>query len=306
MRTLIIGGVLLALGLLTACDVDAPLDKDMYPQVVYIVGAADRIVYRDLDIGKTTDTLSVSVAISGSRPLSQDVTVTVDEDPDAIEWYNSRELSAEQTHYRKLADDIYSYPQEQVTVKAGSVYATYPIHVNPASLHCDSLYMLALRLTSTTAYELAEEDTVALVRISLMNAYSGLYYLDGMIKNTEDSNDSLVYKMPRNLKATDDGHTVRLYHYNNEYAVGDANDYRPTHTFKMTVEEDNTLTFETWDAFGLLDGGGVYHPELKLYDLWYTFNSNGVIWKTEAFLYKERKTDEEQRLIDDWIEEQRH
>ena len=301
----IIGFPLFLVVLLTGCDVESPMDTDLYPQKVYIVGAKDKIVDRDLDIGLLQDTISISVAVSGSRASKQDITVFVKEDPDAIETYNSRELSAEVTHYQKLQDIIYSYPYKNLTVKAGQVYNTYPIYIKPATLHCDSLYMLALKLSSPSAYELNDEDSVALVRINLSNKYSGLYYMDGIIKNRVDPNDSLVYKMPRTAAATDDGNTIRIYHFNNEYHNGDLNDYRPTYTFKITVNADNTLSVASWDRFDLINGGGKYIPQWKVYDLWYEYRADGKSYKVEGFLYKERKTDEEQRLIDNWMEEQR-
>jgi hypothetical protein len=292
--------------LFIGCDVESPMDKDLYPQKVYIVGASDIIVDRDLDIGNSPDTISVSIAVSGSCPSNQDVTVTIDENLTAIDNYNTRNLSAEEVQYQKLDDAIYSYPLGQLTIMAGQVYNTYPVYIDPATLHCDSLYMLPLRLGSTTAYELTDEDTIALVRLNLVNQYSGLYYIDGVIKNMSDPTDSLIYKMSRNLTATDDGNTIRMYHYNNEYNGDDANDYRPTHTFKITVEPDSTLSFATWEEFKLLDGGGLYHSALKLYEIWYTFEDNGVEWKTTGYLYKERKTTEEQRILDNWIEDQRN
>lgn len=305
MKRLILSPVILLLLIMTGCDTESPMDVDLYPQQVYIVGARNTIVDRDLNIGNETDTISVSVAVGGSRPLSQDVIVQVAEEPGAIESYNTRELSAEVTQYQKLADGIYSYPSDQVTVHAGKVYNTFPILVKPASLHVDSLYMLPLKLTTTNAFELNKEDTLALVRINMVNEYSGLYYMDAVIRNTTNPNDTLVYQMVRNLKATDDGNTVRLYHYNNEYSEGDNIDYRPSHAFKITVNADNSLSFAPWDQFSIIDGGGEYLPNLKLYEFWYTFQDNGVVRRTEGYLYKERKTTEEQRIIDDWLEDQR-
>jgi hypothetical protein len=290
---------------MTGCDAESPMDKDLYPQKVYIVGAKDKIVDRDLDIGLLQDTISVSIAVSGSRASAQDVVVSVEEAYGAIEYYNERELSAEVTHYQKLHSDIYTYPQSKVTIKAGEIYNTYPVYIQPATLHCDSLYMLALQLKSPSAYELNEEDSVALVRINLTNQYSGLYYMDGLIKNTVNPDDSLSYKMPRTAVATDNGNTIRIYHYNNEFHNGDANDYRPTHTFKITVNDDNSLTLVAWDQFDLVNGGGRYIPEWKTYDIWYEYNAEGTVYHVAGYLYKERKTSEEQRLIDNWIEEQR-
>ena len=44
---------------------------------------------------------------------------------------------------------------------------------------------------------------------------------------------------------------------------------------------------------------------MKVFDLWYTFEEDGIIKKTRGFLYKERKNSEESRLLEDWIEQNR-
>lgn len=300
--------ILLPLALLSilfvGCDQESSMDKDLYPQSVYIVGATDKIVDRDLNIGDAPyDTVSISVAVSGSRASTQDVTVTVGEMDTAITIYDTKNLSALGTQYRKIADSVYTYPSKSLTIKAGQTYNTFPIYIKPASFHCDSMYMIALRLTSTTAYSLIKTDTVALVRLNMVNKYSGLYYMSGVIRNTTNPKDTVVYSMARNLKATDDGKTVRMYHYANEFTEGDISDYRPTNAFKITVNADNTLSFATWKNFAIIDGGGKYYPDLKLYDLWYTFNDKGVIRKTVGYLYKARKTNTEQKVVDDWIED---
>ena len=299
--------ILLSLALLSVffvgCDVESPMSKDLYPQKVYIVGATDLIVDRDLNIGNVPDTVSISVAVSGSRSSTQNVTVTVGEQDSAVINYDYKNLSALVTQYRKIASSVYTYPSNKVTIKAGQVYNTFPIYINPTSFQCDSLYMLPLKLTSTSAYTLIKTDTVALVRINMVNKYSGLYYMYGVIRNTTNVKDTLVYNMSRNLLATDNGQTVRMYHYKNEFVQGDTQDYRPSSTFKITVNADNSLSFSTWKNFGIIDGGGKYYPDLKLYDLWYTYNDNGVIRKTVGYLYKARTTSEAQRIINDWIEE---
>ena len=286
--------------LIQGCEDESPMDTNLYPQKVYIVGTADQIIDRDLHIGKSVDTISISVAVGGSLPTDQEVTVTIEEVPTAVEDYNEKSLSPEEVQYRNLGDTVHSYLNKNTTIEAGKVYNTYPIQIKPETLHCDSLYMIALTLTSTSAYELPEEDTVALVRLNLTNDYAGLYYMEGFITNTEDTSDFIAYKMARNLVATDDGSTVRLIHFNNETV-----DYRPSHGLKISVNEaDTTLSFSSWDEFEIYDGGGLYYPSLEVYSLWYEFNDNGTRRRTEGFLYKERETEEAQRIIDDWIEEQ--
>ncbi|WP_423127509.1 BT_3044 domain-containing protein [Gaoshiqia sp. Z1-71] len=298
MKKIILFSLSLAM-LFVGCEKeDSPMDRELFPQKVYIVGARDQIINRDIDLGKSTDTISVSVAVSGSLPLSKDVTVTFAENPDEITLYNERNVSGADVQYQKLDDAIYSYPLNQVTINAGQVYNTYPIHINPATLQYDSLYMIPLRLSSISDYELSDNDTTVLVRLNLMNQYSGLYYVKGILKNTTNPNDSVFYRMSRNLVATDNGNTVRMYHFNNE-----TKDYRPSHTFKITVNSDNSLSYATWDQFVIYDGGGTYHPDVKVYDFWYEYNNNGTRWRAEGILYLERKTNEEQDILDDWLDD---
>ena len=277
---------------------DSPMSKELYPQKVYIVGARDQLIQRDIDLGNSTDTILVSVAVSGSLPLTKDVTVTLVENPNEVALYNERNVSGAAVQFQKPDAAIYSYPLDQLTIKAGQVYNTYPIYINPATLQCDSLYMIPLRLSSISDYNLSDNDTTVLVRFNLMNQYSGLYYVRGMLKNTVNLNDSVIYRMARTLVATDNGSTVRMYHFNNE-----TKDYRPSHTFKITVNSDNSLSFATWDQFVIHDGGGTYHPDVKVYDFWYEYDNNGTRWRAEGVLYLERKTSAEQEVLDDWIEE---
>lgn len=287
--------------LFAGCEKEtSPMDIDLFPSKVYIVGARNQLIERDIDLGNLIDTIAISVAVSGSRPLSKDVTVTISENIDEITLYNQRNVSGEDVQYQKLADSIYSYPLEQLTIKSGEVYNTFPIHIDPASLQCDSLYMIPMRLNSISDYELSDNDTTVLVRLHLVNKHSGLYYVDGTLKNTANPTDSVMYKMARNLVATDNGTTVRMFHYNNE-----TEDYRSTHTFKITINNDNSLSYSTWDQFEIYDGGGLYYPEVEVYDFWYEYNNNGTRWRAEGVLYKERKTSAEQEELDDWLDEHR-
>ncbi len=298
MKNIILFSFSLAMLFASCNKEDSPMDTDLFPQKVYIGGVKDQIIDRDIDLGKSTDTIAVSVCVSGSRTLTKDVTVTLVENKDEVALYNERNVSGEEVQYQILDEAIYSYPLEELTIKAGQVYNTYPIYINPTTLECDSLYMLPLRLNTISAYELSENDTTVLVRLHLKNQYSGLYYVDGTLKNITNLNDSVIYKMSRNLVATDDGNTVRMYHFNNENK-----DYKPTHTFKITVNSDNTLSYSTWNQFVIYDGGGTYYPEIEVYEFWYEYDNNGTRWKAQGFMSKERKTTAEQEILDDWLEE---
>ena len=304
MKKIAFFSITLLLACMAGCDNKIPMEENLWPETVYLVGAKDKIINRDLNIGYEKDTIYASVAISGSLPTKEDITVTVEEFPSGIESYNQKELGSDDIKYRTLTNGIYSFPQENVIVKKGEAYGTYPVHIDPSTLHIDSLYMMAFKLSGTSRFELAKEDTVVLIRLNLMNDYSGLYYMDAIIKDVANPSDSVTYKTSRNLQAVRDGRTVRMYHMQNEWSKG-ATDYRPNYCFNITVNDDNTVSLSTWDKFKILGYEGVYHPDMRVYELWYKFEENGVTKTCRGFLYKERKTDDEQRIINDWMDEHR-
>lgn len=304
MKNKIFMSLLLGTMLLTACDDEAPMERSLYPETVYLVGAKDKIITRELNLGYDQDTVYASVAVSGTLPTEKNVIAEVEQIPEAILRYNDRELGTNDVLYQNLPADIYSIPDPAVTVPAGEPYGTLPIYIEPATLHVDSLYMIALKLKSTSDFALTKTDTVVLMKFNIVNDYSGLYYMDAIIKDVANPSDSVTYKTSRNLQAVRDGRTVRMYHMQNEWSKG-ATDYRPNYCFNITVNDDNTVSLSTWDKFKILGYEGVYHPDMKVYELWYKFEENGVTKTCRGFLYKERKTDDEQRIINDWMDEHR-
>ena len=304
MKNKIFMSLLLGAMLLTACDDEAPMERSLYPETVYLVGAKDKIITRELNLGYDQDTVYASVAVSGTLPTEKNVIAEVEQIPEAILRYNDRELGTNDVLYQNLPADIYSIPDPAVTVPAGEPHGTLPIYIEPATLHVDSLYMIALKLKSTSDFALTKTDTVVLMKFNIVNDYSGLYYMDAIIKDVANPSDSVTYKTSRNLQAVRDGRTVRMYHMQNEWSKG-ATDYRPNYCFNITVNDDNTVSLSTWDKFKILGYEGVYHPDMKVYELWYKFEENGVTKTCRGFLYKERKTDDEQRIINDWMDEHR-
>lgn len=298
-----LSAVLLAASMV-GCDNRIPMEEEQYPRSVYLVGAGETMINRSLNIGYDVDTIYASVAVSGSLATPSDVVATIVESPESVDAYNNKELGSDDIHYRNPGAGIYSFPQENVVVKKGDVYGTYPILIDPSTLHIDSLYMIALKLESVSQFAKAEEDTVVKIRLNLMNKYSGLYYMDGVIKPLDNLRDSVIYKTNRNAQAVVDGNTVRVYHQKNEWTKG-ATDYRPGYCFNITVNEDNSLTLKPWDQFDLIEGGGTYYEDMEVYDLWYKFRDGGREYITRGFLYKDRQDDDELREITDWIEEHR-
>lgn len=79
MKKIAFFSITLLLACMAGCDNKIPMEENLWPETVYLVGAKDKIINRDLNIGYEKDTIYASVAISGSLPTKEDITVTVEE-----------------------------------------------------------------------------------------------------------------------------------------------------------------------------------------------------------------------------------
>ncbi len=280
------------------CDDNLPIDKEQYKKVVYLTRAIDEVKNEYVNYAYDRDTVYVSVSVSGTTYTDRDIRVTFGEDNEAINRYNRRTLSGAEIQNRHLQAAAYEYPQEDVVIKAGENTAIYPVYIYPENLHCDSLYMIPVRIASVSTYEMRTEiDTVLLAKINLVNKYSGKYHIRGSIINLETGNKH-AYDVPRNLTATSKN-SVRMYH-----EAPETKNYLQSSTLTLSVNEDKTLSFAAWNTFDITDGEGTYLPGMKLFDLWYEYTSGGTKYRVEGYLYQVPGTELEQEYIDDWIDEQ--
>lgn len=291
---------LLAVFIAAGCD-NSPIEEEQYQKIVYLTHAIDLVKDEYVNYTQEEDTIYVSVSVSGTLSPNKDIKVVLQEEEGLIEKYNQAHLSASVIQHRHLPQNAYQYPQDDVTIKAGHSMGLFPIYVNPQKLHCDSLYMLPFSIESVSDYEIRTKmDTVLLARINLINDYSGDYYMDGVTRKLDERSQT-PYLTYRVLTATGPS-TVRMYH-----AVNENLDNLQSSTMILTVNnQDHTVTMASWNLFELKRGGGTYLPDMKLYDIWYEYTSEGVDYRTEGFLYKVPKTELEQEFIDDWIRLERN
>lgn len=280
------------------CNDNLPIDKEQYQKVVYLTRAIDEVKNEYVNYSYDRDTIYISVSVSGTTYTDQDIKVTFREDDNAIVNYNKRNLSATDIQNRHLPVDTYEYPQNEVVIKAGENTAIYPVYIYPEKLHCDSLYMIPVSIASVSAFEIRTKiDTVLLAKINLVNKYSGKYHMRGSIINLE-TDYKQTYDMPRNLAATNKN-SVRMYH-----EAPETKNYLQGSTLTISVDNDNSLIFNSWNRFDITGGGGTYLNDKKLFDLWYEYTSNGTKYRVEGYLYQVPETEIEQENIDDWIDEQ--
>lgn len=258
------------------CSEENPIDIEQYFKQIYLVGAADKMTDREVSYSEAESEISVSVAASGSLNLDKDVSFKLTEDAEGIGIYNRQNLSVSDIQYQALPISAYSYPSESAVVKAGEIYAKFPIKVRASGLHCDSLYVIPLKIASVSDYTIAK-DTILLVRIKPVNTFSGEYFAI-YEKKIIDGVASPSVGMYRNLTAVD-ANTVRMIH---EVAEDFGN--VATNGILLRINADKTLAVTAWDSFDLIDGGGSYDEGNKSFRYWYEYNSGAIQYRVEGVL----------------------
>lgn len=266
---------------------DDPLDKEQYKKQVYLVGAnksnneGRAIIKLNYLNGDEEASFNLSVAAGGSLNIDRDIIANIaDAGLAPITAYNSLYLyRSTDIKYRQLSSSIYRIPNKAVGLKAGTTYGTTPVYVKTAGLHPDSLYAFTVKVASVSEPDyisIRKTDTVLMVSLSLINAYSDYTYkVEGktfaLSTPTVTTSVSLA---ARQLKATS-SNTVRFFHLDNK------EEYANIALFgvKMQVAADNSLTFSAWDSLVITASGGTYNPLTKKFTGWYNYVSGGITYQ---------------------------
>ena len=265
-----------------------PLEHEQYQKEVYLVGAAQDI--QDREVSYDGDgSLYVSVAIGGTQFPGEDVQVTIGlASSEKMKLYNYKNFSATDVKYQVLPSSWYDFPSWTGTIKSGDAYCRIPLKINTAKIHPDSLYVIPLKVVSTSAYSPVGKDTVLLLHPKMINQYSGSYTFEGatweMKNGKKDTNTASVITTLRNATAMNSS-TIRLFNKVVAEKISNVANF----TYNIRVNTDNTLTITSYDKLGITGGGGTYNPAKKSFTLWYTIEENGHTYRTEATLTKSNK-----------------
>lgn len=270
---------LLALPLmtLTGCYEEV-VDEEQYQKEVYIVGAIDMVQTVEIKYSEEIQDTYIPVAVGGTRPTDRDITVTMTEQDEAIDYYNEKYIAESKTKYQKLESSLYSIPSPTVVLPTGATYARFPVQVKTAELDCDLLYALTFKIASVSEYAINKSDSVLILSFKLTNDYSGSYQMDATKTEQVAGAKGTTLNMVRELTAINQN-TVRIF---NQTAEEEAN--RANSCFTIKVNSDNSLTIEKWANSTISQGGGTYDPETKVYEFWYDYTENGKVFKVEGTL----------------------
>ena len=121
----------------------------------------------------------IPVVVSGSTKNDRNITVTVSLDPDTLVEYNKANFyTRTDLFYRQLDEQYFSFPKGMsVVIPAGKEVGTLDIDFRVRDLDLVEKYILPLKITSTSEYEVSplQHYKKTLMRIIPFNYFSGTY-----------------------------------------------------------------------------------------------------------------------------------
>ena len=206
-KILNIGLLLLTLTGITGCNEDEQFEGELYKKVIYLL-SDDNKAFQSVHEFGTESTGYVSVCCGGTEHVKQDVTIELEPDDQILAQYNKINFDIEESKFAKeLKSDRYNN------------YALVPISVNPEGLSPDSIYMIPLRIKSTSNYEINPDKQQVLYQVVLKNEYATMestthYQTAGTeIKHTtigEKANGSNVTRVVAPINKTKYGYLSEL------------------------------------------------------------------------------------------------
>jgi hypothetical protein len=171
--------MILMFGISSCLDSYDRFKEELYDKYVYIVSRGSENIF---DVICHLDTASglhnVSVSVSGTNHIDQDVTIVFERDTVLLPKYNYSKYELDSSKYAvELPEQLFNFPSLTMSLKAGNVdaYGLLPFYIEPedlAQLCPDSVYFIPLIIKSISEYQINADKRNALIRIYPKNRYA--------------------------------------------------------------------------------------------------------------------------------------
>ncbi|MFD2920257.1 DUF1735 domain-containing protein [Terrimonas rubra] len=115
------------------------------------------------------------VSYSGADVAPQDITVTLDQDPAALDYYNEEF----DKHFEVLPASKYTIPGWTVTIKKGQRIAEIPVEFKTDQFDLSKSYAIPLKIVSASYGTISKNYGTVIFEIIAKNKYDGAYKGNG-------------------------------------------------------------------------------------------------------------------------------
>lgn len=279
MKKNIFPGCLLAAALLVfaGCESNDPMEDEQYEKVVYVVGASQNVITRQLAYSNTPQETFASVAISGTHPITEDVSVNLKTKNSVIDWYNNKYKYLDtDIRYQVMPEEHYTLASYSTSIKANDAYARLPVSIVTEGLHCDSLYALTFAIESVSDYIYNQTDSALIMTFEFVNDYSGTYLFSGARYTLDDQGEittTTLMSYNRTFKAVSTN-AVRFYNEQQAETIANIRD----HCLVLTLSNDQVM-LSPWEDVDLMEEACSYDSAHKVFSIDYTYRSNGQVYQ---------------------------
>lgn len=160
---------------LASCNENSIFEGELYKKVVYVLSETDLTYSVTHSLNTPTSVGYITIYAGGTTAIDQDVTVTLERDPDLLDKYNHDNFDLDEDRYAKeLAPSRYTIKSYTAEMKVGNQdpYVKLPIEVRVDGLSPDSTYLIPLRIASCTPYEVNKDKSRVLYKVYIENDFT--------------------------------------------------------------------------------------------------------------------------------------
>ncbi len=253
---------------LIGCNTDDIYQDEQYKTLVYLLSGAENVYATSYTLNEEEPVRYVTIGCGGSNSNEQEITVTLEPNPDMLDKFNSLNYNYQSEYAKLLPADRYEIESYTVTLPANSDYhyVRMPVKVRALGLSPDSIYFIPLKIKSVSRYDVNEDKSDVLFRVAIENDYAQqlvptYYAKSGTMTNpvTVLSGAKLVQPLEKDK--------VRMFIGNETY--GSATTVADIERLSVVVQikEDNSLLVTPYGSMEVemldnVNGYNQYVPEL--------------------------------------------
>lgn len=217
-------------------------DEQFVKRIVFAKNGFQDIELVYNEAAKVTPELTVS--ISGTSVLGNDVNVTVKLDADTLNAYNVEKYRKDTIlYYNLLPDSCYTVVNNgNITINAGEESTVLPIEFDLSKIDKYKDYVLPLAIVYASDYEIGESQySKVLLHLNISNSFSGIYQPNDC--KIFEGDENVAWKTNFILKAIN-SNTCRFY----AGGISENNKKRDMYIIEVTKQDDGKITYVAHDS----------------------------------------------------------
>ncbi len=250
------------------CNTDSIYQEEQYKTLVYLLSGAENVYATSYTLNEEEPVRYVSIGCGGSNSNEEDITITLEPNPEMLDRYNSLNYNYESEYAKLLPADRYEIESYSVTLPANSDYhyARMPVKMRPLGLSPDSIYFIPLKIKSVSRYDVNEDKSDVLFRVTIENDYAEQLVPTYYVKSGTMTNPVTVLSGTKLVQPLD-SNKVRMFIGNEIYGTLTTEADIERLSVVVQVNEDTSLTVTPYGSMEVemldkVNGYNRYIPDL--------------------------------------------